>query len=498
MKLSNEQLRWLLIIICAVAAIRVFIFAAAFPFFNNVDEQAHVDLMVKYAHGKIPRGIEAFAPESARSFALYRTPEYFVSESEYGGQYPPPNWLISPDARQKIIDDELPFWESRPNHESGEPPLYYALAGGWFDLGRAIGLDGFTSLYWARFLNIAFAIAVVWLGFKAARLVWPEQQFLATAVAVLLAVWPQSSVYSIQGDSLSPVAFGIAFIALIKLLQADRPNLLLALWLGLAVAATCLIKTANLPLLFVSAIAVIFKTAQLAKQKMSQRGWSIFGMFIISVAVPLGLWSAWNLSHFGDLTATKSKIELLQWTPKAFADWWAHPIFTPLGAKDFWAELIASFWRGEFIWHGQRMASWWSDAFYWTMSTVALVIAVVSLLKQRASEPDRRILWFALLSFASLVGFLILLSIRFDFDGCPYPSRAHPYFTSGRLLNAAAVPFFVLIGYAIERMADWTKQRSIQWILLGTIVVLVLSWQLSINAPVFSSRYNFFHRPATE
>ena len=498
MKLSKTRLRWLAAILCAVAAIRVFIFAAAFPFFNNVDEQAHVDLVVKYAHGKIPHGIETFAPESAADFALYRTPEYFVPDSEFGGQYPPPNWLLSPEERQKIINDELPFWESRPNHESGEPPLYYSLAGGWLDLGRAIGLGGFVSFYWVRFLNVAFVIALVWLGFKAAQLIWPDQQFPPLAVAMLLAIWPQSSFYSIQGDSLSPVLFGIAFVALIKLLRAERPNVSLAVWLGLAVAATCLIKTANLPLLFVVTAAVTFKTAQLANQKMRQRGLSIFAAFIVCVAVPLGLWFAWNLSHFGDLTATKSKIELLRWTSKPFADWWAHPIFTPAGANDFWAELMASFWRGEFIWHGQRMATWWSDAFYWTTSTVALVIATGSLLRRRISEPKRGILWFALLSFASLVGFLILLSIRFDFGECPYPSRAHPYFTSGRLLNAAAIPFFVLVAYAIERVADWTKRRSIQWILLGTIVVLTLGWQLSVNAPVFSSQYNFFHRPATE
>jgi hypothetical protein len=498
MKLSNTQLRWLVIALCAVAAIRVFVFAAAFPFFNNVDEQAHVDLVVKYAHGRIPRGIETFAPESAASFALYRTPEYFVPESEFGGQYPAPIWLLSPEERQKIINDELPFWESRPNHESGEPPLYYTLAGGWLDLGRAIGLGGFVSLYWVRFLNIAFAIGLVWLGFKAAQLIWPEQQFFALAVATLLAIWPQTSFYSIQGDSLSPVVFGIAFLALIKLLQAERPNVSLAVWLGLAVAATCLIKTANLPLLFVTVVAVIFKTARLANQKIWQWGASIFAAFVVGVAVPLGLWFAWNLSHFGDLTATESKIELLQWTPKPFADWRAHPIFSPLGAKDFWAELSASFWRGEFIWHGQRMATWWSDAFYWATSTVALVIAIASLLRRRISGPNRSILWFALLSFASLVGFLILLSIRFDFGECPYPSRAHPFFTSGRLLNAAAVPFFVLVAYAIGRVADWTKRGSVAWILLGAIVALSLGWQLSVNAPVLSSRYNFFHRPATE
>jgi hypothetical protein len=498
MKFSEAKLRWIVLGLCAIAAVRVFVFAAAFPFFNNVDEQAHVDLVVKYAHGKPPRGIEPFASEAALYFAVYSSPEYFVKPEQYGGEYPPPNWILPPEERQKIFDDEIPFWESRLNHESGEPPLYYAIAGAWFDVGRAIGFRGLSSLYWTRFLNVAFAAALVWLGYRAALLVFPDQQFPALATATVLAIWPQSSFYSIQGDAMSPVAFAIAFIALVKLWQSERPNTMVAVWLGLATAATCLIKTANLPLLVVTALAVTFIAAQLVRRGTAQRGLSIFGAFLISAAVPVGIWFAWNANHFGDLTATKSKIELLGWTPKAFADWWSHPIFTSRGANDFWAELMASFWRGEFIWHRDRMAMWWSDAFYWTASTAALGIAVASLALRRRSEPNRSLLWFAFFSFISLVAFLVLLSIRFDFGECPYPSRDHPYFTSGRLLNAAAVPLFLLFAYAIDRVAGWTKREWSRWVLLCVIALLVLSWQLSINALVLSSRYNFFHRSSLE
>ena len=497
-KLSERRLRWLVLTLCAVAASRVFIFAAAFPFFNNVDEQAHVDLVVKYAHGKPPRGIEPFASEPAVYFAVYGSPEYFVKPDQYGGEYPPPSWLLPPQERQKIFDDEIPFWESRLNHESGEPPLYYAIAGGWFDFARVIGFRGLISLYSTRFLNIALAIGLVWLGYRAARLVFPDQQFPALATATLLAIWPQTSFYSIQGDAMSPVAFGVAFIALLKLCQSERPNAMVAVWLGLATVATCLIKTVNLPLLIVIALSVIFKAARLTRKGTAQHGLSILVAFLISAAVPLGIWFAWNANHFGDLTGTKSKIELLGWTPKAFADWWSHPIFTLSGAKDFWAELIASFWRGEFIWHHDRLATWWSDAFYWTASTIALAIVVWGLLVLRRSESNKSALWLALVSFISLVGFLVLLSIRFDFGECPYPSRAHPYFTSGRLLNAAAIPFFLLFVYAIEIVAGWTKREWFRWVLLGVLAVLVLSWQVSINAPVFSSRYNFFHRPSLQ
>src|SRR5215470_6878494 len=104
MILAENKLRWIVFGLCALAAIRVFVFAAAFPFFNNVDEQAHVDLVVKYSHGNIPRGIEPFAAEAARYFAVYSTPEYFVKPEQYGGKYPPRTWLISPEERQKVLD----------------------------------------------------------------------------------------------------------------------------------------------------------------------------------------------------------------------------------------------------------------------------------------------------------------------------------------------------------------------------------------------------------
>jgi hypothetical protein len=102
-------------------------------------------------------------------------------------------------------------------------------------------------------------------------------------------------------------------------------------------------------------------------------------------------------------------------------------------------------------------------------------------------------LWVALLSFVSLVAFLALLSISFDFGRCPYPTQEHPYFTSGRLLNGAAVPFFLLFVYAIDQLCSWTKQEWVRWTLLGAIVLFLTVSQLQVNAPAFSSRYNFFH-----
>jgi multidrug transporter EmrE-like cation transporter len=502
MKLSEIKLRWIVLGLCALAAIRVFVFAAAFPFFNNVDEQAHVDLVVKYSHGHVPHGIEPFASEAALYFAIYSSPEYFVKPEQYGGNYPPPTWLISPEDRRKIFDEEVPFWEARANHESGEPPLYYATAGAWMNFGSAFDLHGMSLLYWVRFLNIVLAAVLVWIGFAIARSTFPENQFIQLGVPALLAVWPQSAFYSIQGDALSPIFFGVAFLGLIKSLKEERVGIFLPLWTGLAIAATCLIKTSNLPLPIVAIIAVAWKMFRGGKSSASL---VTFATFVLSIAIPLGLWFAWNSQHFGDLTATQSKIELLGWTRKPITQWLPHPIFTIHGLREFWPELSASFWRGEFVWGLVRMASGFADAFY-AVSTALIIIASVVFL-MRGADKDRSangrirrdeqpILLLALLSFLSIVAFLVVLSISFDFGKCPYPSREHPYFTSGRLLNAAAVPFFLLFAYVIDRVGTWTKRESLRWTLLGAVLLSLCVSQLQTNAPAFSSRYNFFHRAA--
>src|SRR5262249_39294091 len=299
-------------------------------------------------------------------------------------------------------------------------------------------------------------------------------------VPALLAVWPQSAFYSIQGDALSPICFGIAFLGLVQILQRERVGILLPIWTGLFVAATCLIKTSNFPLPVVATILVGFKALHRAKKGQLQSSLTTIGVFILAVVLPLATWFAWNYQNFGDLTATKSKIELLGWTRKPFREWLPHPIFTIHGFREFWGELSASFWRGEFVWHLERMASGFADAFY-AVSTAFVIVAAFFLMLRGKIKDQQLILWLALLSFVSIVPFLVLLSIGFDFGRCPYPSREHPYFTSGRLLNATAVPFFILFVYVIDCVTSWTKRNSVRWIVLGAAVLLLIGSQLQVN-----------------
>src|SRR5207248_11632650 len=89
--------------------------------------------------------------------------------------------------------------------------------------------------------------------------------------------------------------------------------------------------------------------------------------------------------------------------------------------------------------------------------------------------------------------FVACLSIAFDFGLRVYPSPEHPFFTSGRLLSGAAVPFFLLYSQALDRLLSGIPRVWPRIILFGGIVLLIIVSQSIVNLPAFSSRYNFFH-----
>jgi len=101
------------------------------------------------------------------------------------------------------------------------------------------------------------------------------------------------------------------------------------------------------------------------------------------------------------------------------------------------------------------------------------------------------------LSFMVSVGFLALLSIQFDFGNCINPSRAHPYFTSGRLLSGALIPFALFyvygISYLFHLFSPRLQQAAVRLAVLGVIVVFVTVSEIITNCMVFASDHNWFH-----
>jgi hypothetical protein len=488
---SNER-KWVWLL-CLLAALHVFIFSAAFPFFNNVDEQAHFDLAVKYSHGEIPRRLEPVSAESAQYIAAYGTLEFL---GDFHGQLvPPPPWTQPPEqVRQQLFVNES-VWKKVTNWEATQPPLYYALAGAWWNLGQRLGFEGGHLLYWLRFLNIFFVAALVWLGHLAARLIFPGRKLLRLGVPALLAFMPQSAFYSVENDVLSPLCFGAAFVLLIKFLRADQPGLRLGTAAGLALAATSLVKNSNLPLLAVALAAVLFKFGGMVKSGQVRAAWpSLLSLFFCVTAAVAG-WTAWCEHNLGNFTGMEVQARMMGMTLKPFGEWWHHPIFTPPGFWIFIHDLLATFWRGEIWWHRQPLALPPVDMVYVVATIFFTGVALLNLRpkSKSAARPQLVALWFGLACFIAAVAFLGFLSIIYDFNDDFNPSREHPYFSLGRLMLGALVPFLLLLVYGLDRATSRIKNDRIQPLLLTGIILLMLASEIATDWPVFSSQYNWFH-----
>ncbi len=106
------------------AALKVWACAAAFPFFTNVDEQKHVDMVLKYARGYLPSpGGEAYEPVMGEWLGLYGSPEYKWERGD-AASLPPPAWRRPPEAMLAVIERSRSFLAARPNKEAHQPPTY--------------------------------------------------------------------------------------------------------------------------------------------------------------------------------------------------------------------------------------------------------------------------------------------------------------------------------------------------------------------------------------
>jgi hypothetical protein len=460
-------------------------------------KQAHFDVVLKYAQGHLPRGMERFSGESARYFVQYGSPEFFMSPEAFPDRrFPAPAWVPSAEGASAAVSTTEQAWSDATNPESWQPPLYYAIAGLWLKSGQLCGFSDGYLLYWVRFLNVLFLAGLLWLSFLAAREFFPQQKWVALCVPVLVAFLPQDMFYGIENDNLSPLLFGAVFICLIRWWRAEVLSPLLAVCLGLTMSATYLTKLSNAPLLGVASLCCSVK--------------GLFGGSFRKSPPDAGCARDFRCvrHHTGrrldDLDATRFR------RCDRFFD--THHAFR-LDAKAVRSVVASSYLHvarrlelslqaaGKFLarrvrWHGTRLASTAADYFYVISSLLLVSITALHLPRLARSDKVRaQIVSFALLSFMAAVLFLAFISIRFDFGDSVYPSRAKPYLWSGRYITGALIPFIIVYVYGLDLALRWTHRT---WPLFATVVIIVTAVTVSeirVNRPVFSSDYNWFHLP---
>jgi hypothetical protein len=317
---------------------------------------------------------------------------------------------------------------------------------------------------------------------------------LRLGIPLLVASLPQDTFYGINNDVLSPICFSVTFICLIRWICQDRPSVVLGIGTGLSIAITYLTKLSNLPLVLVAVGVMAWWCFAQARSRRLRHAIPALSALVVCAAIPIIAWMFWMKFHFGDFTGAASKAQLLGWTAKPFSDWWSHPIFTLPGMWTFVSELIASFWRGEFMWHAQLIGSKGMDLFYIFSSLGLVVITVTSLLRKGAknlTEAQRRVLWIGVACVLVTIAFLAFLSLQFDFGQCINPSREKPYFFQGRLMLGTLIPFATVYVYGLSRLL-----RTLPALILaavGAIAIAITTSEFLANRIAFTSVYNWFH-----
>jgi hypothetical protein len=484
--------------LCVLAGIRIFLFSAAFPFMNNVDEAAHFDVVYKYAFGKIPGAMERYSTESSRIIALFGVLDYLRRPEEFGlPSFPPGLWSDpSSEAMRAVVEDKIRDRTERPNLESGQAPLYYIVAGGWYRLGRALGLSEGMALYWIRFLNVPVYMSLVVLAYAFLRRRFPEHGWLALGVPMLLVVFPQDVFYSINNDVPGAVLFAAAFFMGMEILVGETAGPKYHGAAGLLAAAAVLVKLSNLSILAVMAGVVALRWRRSLQDRADLGPVRRRLILLMACAVlPVLAWGLRNAIVLSDVTGQAAKFAALGWTLRSPWTWWHHPVFTPAGAGVFVWELVASFWRGELYWHNARLSWAGSDAFYVATSLLFLALSAIALGRGASDQNrgERAVQAFGFIAVAVSLLPLLLISIAYDFGASFYPSRKHPFMSSGRLMIGTLIPFLTLYLTGLDRLLSWAGARVNRLAVAAVISAAILLSEILLSVDVFRSANNWFH-----
>lgn len=498
----RKRERLLVVVLCLLAGLRVWVFTAAFPFFSNIDESDHFDVITKYARGQIPEMGDRFGEESAYLVARFASPEYYHYASKYvDGKFPLPWWRDASEipGRQKLIG----AMRIQKSGEAMQPPLYYFTAGCWYRAGKAMGLREGRLLYWTRFLSAPVYALLVWMAWAMVRRFYPDRLFLRIGMAMMLVVFPQDVFYQLSNDVFSTLLGGGGVWLLLELHFAERPKRALGLLTGLVLAGAILVKLTNMLLLPLAAVVLVAKLPSIHQRGAWRANLPALALLAVAFLVPLAAWMIPNYIACGDWTNAAPKLQLLRLRACTWDEILRHPILTPGGAMYFWDELLRTFWRGETGWMLEPVAWAPADWFYSTTSFLLPVAALAGLAAgwRRIPGAERFSTGMMFLVFATSILLIAWLSVRMisvPFPGhgfLAHPSPQHPYISAGRLIAGALIPFLVLYLQGLDWLLSRWKGIGVRLACVGFIQLLVLGSEIAISLGVFRSQYNWFHLP---
>jgi hypothetical protein len=487
---------WIIAAVCFFAFCRILIFCAAFPLFNPLDEQDHLETVHNYAKGIVSgKELPLSDPEMAGVFALYGSPEYLVSRQRLQAAHlDVPVLELTPELRGAQFQKRFNYWITQRVTEAQSPPVYYVVAAAWYRVGALLGMKDWALAYWVRFLNAILYPLFVWISYLFVKQVYPARDFLCIAVPAFLAVFPQDVFFGVNRDILSPLLAALVLLLLFRAVREEKPSGLPLVVGGFLTGIGFLTDIPNGVLFGVLAVVVFIRTRKALQRQVGPREFAIIASSAVAAALPPLHWMARNRTVMGDFTGSKAKIAFLGWTVKPWPEILHHPIFSLNGAAYFVRHLIPMYWRGEYFWQGNPLRWAVADGFYVISSIVFLAVFLAYIWKQNQPEEWLQRLTGAVslyLVVASVL-FLAAISLPFDFHQCIYPSRELPYFVSGRIICGTLLPFALIYVSALEFVFQPIRRFVHPLIPFAGICTFITCTELALRSDVFHSAFNFF------
>lgn len=489
---SPRRERLLLLLICLLAAVRAFVFSAAFPFFNNVDEQGHYDCVSRLSHGKLIVGLDVLTRESCIMFGAYQSLEYMLYPDDSSSDEYPPTWQATPEQIQERVSSAIRLRPLLTNIEGVQPPVYYAIAGAWLALGRALGF----SLFWLRFLNVPVLVLTVLLAYMFARNLYPDRALLRLGLPMMVAVVPQDLYYSISNGTLFAFFYGAAFYCLVMIGLGKRDRIGFYALAGALCAAALLTGYTNISVFVLLAVVTIMRFVSARRTGTLRAEVPRLAVMLAVGIVPVAAWLVRNCILLGAPTASVQFTEFAGWTKKPFLEMWNHPIFTAEGIGIFWRELTTMYFRGEFVWYREPLRTAWADGFYVWSPVVLLAMTAIAMRTRKRT--GNFVDGMGFLAFAASIALLVGLSIRYHFGDWWGPSNEHPYYSNGRLIYGTMLPFFALYLTGLDALLARLKLGRFGYPVLIAMCVLMWASEIAVSLPVFSSQFNWFHMITSE
>lgn len=306
------------------------------------------------------------------------------------------------------------------NPAAQHPPLFYTLALPAYLAGSGASIE--TQLYLVRLVNVLIFMALIFVAYRFARLVFPKAIYLQIGVPLLMIFHPQLGFISAgaMNDALLTFLFTLFLYQLTIIAMGDL-SLKRAAILGGVIGLGMLTKSSFMISIPIS-LAVLVVLLVIRREK--RRQLAIAAAAVLGISFTIFFW--YYLRNFIDLGTWQPAYGGERYSTGGWFNLWFRTAFRN--------DLVTSF-LGNFSWMSLPLPI---EATYWftrlmELSFLGLAVAMLIGYRRRGWQPLRS--WLVLL-FASVLGLFVISAAYYELK---YTG------TQGRYLFPAAFPFWSLV-----------------------------------------------------